>query len=319
MIRFSVVIVTYNSGEYITSVLESIKNQNYKPYEVIVTDDGSKDNTVQKCKKWLSQNPDCFQSFKIVDYCVNTGIVSNLIRGINSVSNECNWIKVLGGDDLLIPTCLYDYKCYIETYPNTMVLCSPVISFTKEDDITNIDLNEFDPVEIHKRLADCSAIKQKEYFDYFGMFTMTPTLAYRKDVLNSVHYDERIKMIEDTPFFSNVLRNGIKIDYFSRPTVFYRIGNSISHQSTRFVNPIFVESNIAMKKYYPLKKHHSLLGVSIAFKDWLSLRFFNFFYYTKHNHLSRFDYSIVKMIRRLFARWDLLNQRIYFAFYFSKS
>ena len=43
--NFSVIIPTYNSENYIKRAIESLLNQTYRKFEVIVSDDGSSDNT----------------------------------------------------------------------------------------------------------------------------------------------------------------------------------------------------------------------------------------------------------------------------------
>lgn len=49
--RFSICIPNYNSEKYIERLADSIKNQTYKDYEVIIIDDMSTDNSPQMIKK----------------------------------------------------------------------------------------------------------------------------------------------------------------------------------------------------------------------------------------------------------------------------
>jgi len=49
---FSIIIPTYNGEKTILFVLESIKQQNFKDFEVIIYDDASKDGTKKLIKKW---------------------------------------------------------------------------------------------------------------------------------------------------------------------------------------------------------------------------------------------------------------------------
>ncbi len=51
-IRFSIIVPNYNKGEYIHECLDSIINQNFKNYEIIVIDDGSSDNSLDEIKKY---------------------------------------------------------------------------------------------------------------------------------------------------------------------------------------------------------------------------------------------------------------------------
>ena len=52
MPKFSIVIPVYNVEEYIGRCLESVKNQTFKDYEVIVVNDGTKDNSMEIVNKY---------------------------------------------------------------------------------------------------------------------------------------------------------------------------------------------------------------------------------------------------------------------------
>lgn len=48
----SIIVPTFNSKQYINQAIQSILNQSYKNYEIIVVDDGSTDNTYEELKKY---------------------------------------------------------------------------------------------------------------------------------------------------------------------------------------------------------------------------------------------------------------------------
>jgi len=52
----SVIMLTYNHEKYISEAIESILNQSFKDFELIVLDDGSTDNTGNIIKKYLSDS-----------------------------------------------------------------------------------------------------------------------------------------------------------------------------------------------------------------------------------------------------------------------
>ena len=52
MVKISIIIPTINEGKYLPLLLESIKQQTFKDYEIIVSDSHSKDNTVKIAKKF---------------------------------------------------------------------------------------------------------------------------------------------------------------------------------------------------------------------------------------------------------------------------
>ncbi|HOA17038.1 MAG TPA: glycosyltransferase family A protein, partial [Fervidobacterium sp.] len=66
----SVIIPAYNVEKYIGETLKSVFNQTFKDFEIIVVNDGSKDNTLQVVREIL--NGSGFP-FKIVDQ-VNRGV-----------------------------------------------------------------------------------------------------------------------------------------------------------------------------------------------------------------------------------------------------
>ena len=54
--KFSIIIPNYNSEKTIVKLLDSIKNQNYKDYEVIIVDDVSTDNSINIIKEYIRTN-----------------------------------------------------------------------------------------------------------------------------------------------------------------------------------------------------------------------------------------------------------------------
>jgi glycosyltransferase involved in cell wall biosynthesis len=53
MAKVSVIVPIYNSEIYITECIESILNQTYKDFELILMDDGSTDSSGEICKKYM--------------------------------------------------------------------------------------------------------------------------------------------------------------------------------------------------------------------------------------------------------------------------
>ena len=57
-IKFSILIPAYNASDVISDTLDSVRGQTYKNFEVIIVDDGSKDETKQVISEYKKQYPE---------------------------------------------------------------------------------------------------------------------------------------------------------------------------------------------------------------------------------------------------------------------
>ena len=89
MSSISVVIPTYNSADFIGEAIESALNQSLKPFEIIVIDDGSTDNTREVLKKYNKNISYYYQS--------NHGSGKARNKGIKEAKGE--YIAFLDSDD----------------------------------------------------------------------------------------------------------------------------------------------------------------------------------------------------------------------------
>lgn len=93
MAKVSVVIPTYNCGQYICQAIESVLKQTYKAWEIIVVADGSSDNTYERVKP--------YEEAGLVRYIYqeNRGLPGARNTGIQNAEGE--FIVVLDADDEL--------------------------------------------------------------------------------------------------------------------------------------------------------------------------------------------------------------------------
>lgn len=89
---FSIIVPVYNVDKYLERCLESISNQSYKEFEVILVDDGSDDESSQICDKYVNKDI----RFHVI-HKKNGGLVSARKAGI-SVANGKYIINVDGDD-----------------------------------------------------------------------------------------------------------------------------------------------------------------------------------------------------------------------------
>ena len=90
--KISIVILNYNAGQLLLDCVESIKNTDYKNYEIIVVDNASKDNSHKECKKK-------FPEIKLIENDKNLGYCEGNNVGLRQV--EGKFVVVLNPDTLV--------------------------------------------------------------------------------------------------------------------------------------------------------------------------------------------------------------------------
>lgn len=251
----SVVVVTYNSAEFIIEALDSVKAQTYQHIELIISDDGSKDDTVGLCKQWLQKNTSRFENCELLVSTTNTGNTANYNRGWRRAKGE--WIKNLDGDDRLLPNCISDYVDFVKIHPKTDMVFAKMNSFSCNQ------FNEADEIwnkggVYFKKFS----IKEFELVVYIYNSINSPTTFIKRDsYLKLGGYDERYKYIEDWPMWMRMVNEGFVLQYMDIITVDYRISNySISQDvTTNVLKAQYEECKLMVqKKAIWYLRNHSL-------------------------------------------------------------
>lgn len=217
-IMVSVVVVTYNSARYVIETLESIKTQTYRNIELIVSDDGSTDNTLELIKQWLNINEDRFVKYKIVQSEINTGITPNLNRGIAVATGE--YIKPIAGDDLLCSDCIKNLLEY--TLENSLNFTyAKVIPFTDSDSEYQAKLTKYEKLNYEIFEQDV----KKQYRTLLTGFPMpTNGLFFNKDFILSIGgFDASYRMMDDYPIAVKLTSLGHKLNLLNEYVVKYRM------------------------------------------------------------------------------------------------
>lgn len=91
----SIIMPSWNTGRFIAESIQSVINQTYKNWELIIVDDCSTDNTDEVIAKFNDNRIRCFKNEK------NSGAAVTRNKAIREAKGE--WIAFLDSDDLWFP------------------------------------------------------------------------------------------------------------------------------------------------------------------------------------------------------------------------
>jgi glycosyltransferase involved in cell wall biosynthesis len=94
MKKVSVIIPVYGVEKYIASTVQSVLDQTYKNFEILIIDDASRDKSIEICQKFTDPR------IKII-HQANRGLAGARNTGIRHAQGE--YLAFLDGDDLWLP------------------------------------------------------------------------------------------------------------------------------------------------------------------------------------------------------------------------
>jgi len=265
----SVVVITYNSAKFVIETLESVKAQTWKNIELIVSDDGSTDQTVQICSDWIEENRDHFFATKLITVAQNTGIPKNNNRGLRA--SDGDWIKTLSGDDILMENCITDNLEYARQYPDASFIISDVCEIDEnsvliKDEIINDGLIFFTKIPLKKQL---------KAYSRWPAFLNTPAFFCKRKIWEMADYcDEEFRIYDDITAVFRIIGKGVRLYYMKKPTVKYRVyPNSISRNTE--VNDIRERESYRIFKKYQTQNLNIFnpLDLSVYYEIWLRFKY----------------------------------------------
>lgn len=109
MPRISVIIPTYNYGEYVHRAIDSVLGQSFRDFEIIVVDDGSTDNTKEIIEKHFRNKVEYY-------YQENSGAPSARNQGLGFSKGE--YVVFLDADDRLMKNALKTRYRFLQSHPD---------------------------------------------------------------------------------------------------------------------------------------------------------------------------------------------------------
>ena len=206
MDKVSIVIPVYNAEKYLEECLNSIVNQTYRNIEIILINDGSKDNSFSICQRYAQND----SRIKLINQ-ENSGVSKTRNRGIDEATGK--YILFVDSDDF----CEHD-------------MVKVAVDNVKEDELfmwgyTEVYKNRVVPIEcnININLENIHEIVSST------LIGSSCNKIFNVELLrkNNLYFEEKIYNCEDLLFVLLYLQFVKNIKYEKRPLYHHRIGKNI--------------------------------------------------------------------------------------------
>lgn len=226
----SIIVPVYNKEKYIDNLVNQLRTQTYKDFEVIFIDDGSSDNSYEIALKYANNHNNVY-----VYTQKNLGVSVARNKGIEKSHGE--WLAFLDPDDSVADN-------YLEELINHVAKDTDIIScccYAYDDN--GKYLNEFysdnrifegeNKVELFRQLLN-------DNYDRSGIVHTAIGVPwgklYKKIFItnNGLQFNSKLKRQQDNIFNMHAFNKAKKIKYLNKPLYYYQIDNIKKYYQSKF-------------------------------------------------------------------------------------
>lgn len=239
----SIIMPAYNSSLYIAESIESVINQTYKNWELLIIDDGSTDNTCNIIKEYVSSD-------NRIHYFYQKNAKQAKARNLGLKNSKGDLIAFLDSDDLWLNNkleiCL---KIFLENSQDILF----TNAYQLRGNTKPLDINQLPDMEIEAGIY--KGDNGLSRFLYQNKVPMLTAIVRKEAILNINGFrDSNRGGTEDYELWLNLLANGYTIRGIDQNLAFYRI----HEQSTSSTNNMKI--NVVEMFRYFFTEHYELVN-----------------------------------------------------------
>lgn len=253
----SIIVPVYNVEKYLKKCIESIINQTYSNLEIILVDDGTKDNSGMICDEYAQKD----NRIKVI-HKENGGLSDARNAGMRMATGE--YIAFVDGDDY-IENDMYEFLYNELKKENADIsICNRYLAY-ENGTIKNIEKHK-----TRKILNNVEGLIELNSFTSFDMAVWDKL--YKKEIFNGIEFPKG-KNFEDYYVMHKIIAKASKIVYNSTPKYYYvQRENSISRNKdisfafalidASYEQISFFEENFP-EILYIAKSHQAYIAIAI--------------------------------------------------------
>jgi glycosyltransferase involved in cell wall biosynthesis len=234
----SVIIPAYNAEKYLADAIDSILNQTFTQFEIIIIDDCSKDRTNEIIQKYANSDV----RIRAFRNKINLGIAGNRNKGVGLAKGK--YVVWQDADDISLPWRIEKQLHFMEINPEVGIVGGYLQFFSDDNENTGIRKYSADDLELRRRIFRFSPVAQ-------------PAAMIRKSCLiQAGEYDLKLPPAEDLDMsfrigirhkFANIQEVVIKYREHPNSATFTRLRKI--ELSTLFIRKKYSHTNCYKMKF----------------------------------------------------------------------
>lgn len=235
---FSVVIPTYNRAKRLSQTLQSVLDQKFKDFEIVVIDDGSSDNSEEACQALSDPHIHYF-------WQENAGPAAARNNGATRARGK--YIAYLDSDDRWHPDYLQDVAVQLNTSGDNCFLYGQIVVDR------GVDRYWIKPAR--------AKAANENIFDYLYLcsgFMQTSTLIIPRELAAKVSWDESITFGDNDQYAIDLCNSGAKAIMQERPLVWYLDIDSGDALSQLFIHD--AKSQRYQRFFHWMESHYAVMS-----------------------------------------------------------
>lgn len=313
----SIILPTYNGQKYLPQLLESLLNQTYRNYEILVIDDFSTDDTVKILEQYASSD----DRIKLMKNEFNLGINANFEKGINQAKGT--YIFLCDQDDIWEGDKVQRMASFLENGFDLVYCDLRVIdannqlissSFHKLIGTLNINTNNLSRYLLFRNVTNgCSTAFKREIRD--EVLPFPDFMIYDWWLLLKTAQRYKVGRIKEPLMSYRIHDNnavGFSVSEKNRPTFIRELNGAIGrlHDLQPFLDVKLIPSYEKTLSYYRSRLNyfnHELSSITYFYQSLSYLVLFPGWY---KNIIKNFvDDCFPWIAKLLMARWQKVNMR----------
>lgn len=211
----SVIIPCYNHEKYIEKCLQSILDEKYENKEIVIIDDGSKDNSVEVIRNFIKFYDNDKHIIRLYTQ-ENNGVVKTLNKLVDLANGK--YIAVIASDDELKNDGIFKRVEYLEAHPDKMAVIGNAIVIDNDDKV----LKENAAVDLFRAKKKLLNNKYLNLELTLQWSVVGPCLLLKKDVYRKIGKYNESYTVEDRDFYLRLIENNM-LGYLDSIVAAYRV------------------------------------------------------------------------------------------------